>query len=315
MQLYGDEVLNAWHRSIDPYCSVLRKIENRYGHLRTISPTPGLSKQEKLCNISLKELSLSLPSFDCYKELKTRIESFVKFNRMRSQEIVSRQEAASLAAGGLFYDIIKDEIVCFTCKVVLYRCVGNTWFEPMNRLIQCSHVGLLENMNLLKNLTTKMRPHAKKIDLVNLGVPEMWINVLVDLGFKMDTLLLLLLYKQYLYPHQVGLFTDIQQLLQWIISKQEEAELQFHKFHDKWPICSEELDQTVHTEPEDFVILEETQCKICFSAAACALLIPCYHFVSCQSCTRRLKCCPVCKRTVVGVTEVDFTKVDSTGSY
>ena len=254
MEFYADEVLNTWHRSFDPYCPVLERIKNLYGgQLRTISATPSLPYPENLGHISLKE---------------TRMKSFAVFNRLGLQEIVSTQEANRLAEGGLFYDVNKNEIKCTTCQVTLYRCVADMWFQPTGtHHAQCSHVGLLQDSNLLTYLTGKMRPHAKKMDLVNLRIPEMWINVFLDFGFKMDTMLMVVLYKKYLYPNQINLFTNIKELMHWIFSKQKEAELQFQKFWNRWPIHSRPIGQNAHSENEHeaFVIVEETQCKIFFS--------------------------------------------------
>ena len=41
-------------------------------------------------------------------------------------------------------------------------------------------------------------------------------------------------------------------------------------------------------------------CKICFVAEVNNLLLPCRHLPSCETCTRSIRNCPVCRRLILG---------------
>jgi len=42
----------------------------------------------------------------------------------------------------------------------------------------------------------------------------------------------------------------------------------------------------------------DLKCTICFSQSRTHVFIPCFHFHTCQSCSLRLKDCPVCRSRI-----------------
>jgi len=47
-------------------------------------------------------------------------------------------------------------------------------------------------------------------------------------------------------------------------------------------------------------------CRVCYSRAACMLLLPCRHICACKSCEVILTHCPICDSTKANAVEVGF---------
>ena len=47
-------------------------------------------------------------------------------------------------------------------------------------------------------------------------------------------------------------------------------------------------------------------CRVCYSRAACMLLLPCGHICACKSCEVILTHCPICDSTKANAVEVGF---------
>jgi len=43
---------------------------------------------------------------------------------------------------------------------------------------------------------------------------------------------------------------------------------------------------------------EKYMCNICFENAKNVIIAPCYHFVSCKTCSKRLETCPICRSEI-----------------
>ena len=56
-----------------------------------------------------------------------------------------------------------------------------------------------------------------------------------------------------------------------------------------------------HTLPTDSPPTRDLLCIICFERYRNTLLLPCKHLISCESCQKRLKECPVCKSSINSV--------------
>ena len=45
---------------------------------------------------------------------------------------------------------------------------------------------------------------------------------------------------------------------------------------------------------------EQKSCKICMDDEICMAFFPCGHLVTCENCSRSLKICPICRKTIKG---------------
>ena len=54
------------------------------------------------------------------------------------------------------------------------------------------------------------------------------------------------------------------------------------------------------TENESSRNEEQKSCKICMDDVVCMAFLPCGHLVTCENCSRSLKICPICQKTIKG---------------
>ena len=54
------------------------------------------------------------------------------------------------------------------------------------------------------------------------------------------------------------------------------------------------------TENESSRNEEQKSCKICMDDVVCMAFLPCGHLVTCENCSRSLKSCPICRKTIKG---------------
>jgi len=43
---------------------------------------------------------------------------------------------------------------------------------------------------------------------------------------------------------------------------------------------------------------EKYLCNICYNRTKNIIMVPCYHFVSCKTCSSKLEKCPMCRRDI-----------------
>lgn len=156
------------------------------------------------------------------------------------------------------------------------------------------------------------RKKINREDVAKFDIPPSWVQSITDMGFTLDCLLLIFLWKQHLQPSPSGaVFEAVDQVITWMIHKKDEAERNFGKITHLWPTGQPASDEGVAAAEQlvdsNTLQADESQmCKICFLRPAVILLRPCSHLVSCESCTRQFKLCPICRVPITATISVTW---------
>lgn len=292
-------------------------------------PTSNDNSMSTVPSTSTTTTTTTSTSAAAYGEYKYRFESFGSNWKNRAKKN-ARPSPEVLAEAGMFEypQERKDAAKCYACDVVLYGWKGNdedVWAKHAQMSPYCPHVLKEKGKDFIEAaaVAQNARRPATKQNLLDLGVDAKWIKTVTEMRFSLDDFLLVALYKQHLEPENTAaIFTNIQEPINWILYKKNDAEKNFQKFASKWPKddsdSSQGRDSSSNTTDDGEIEssdgppapfkYEETQCKICFSSGANMLLQPCNHLISCENCTKRLKNCPVCRKPIMGVTKLYFER-------
>lgn len=282
-----------------------------------------------------------------YADYDSRLQSFSLSWQNRAKK-KSRPSPETLAEAGFYEcpDQRKDAVKCHSCELVLFgwNDKDDIWHKHALQSPSCPYVRERKGEKFIQDLVDQLdevkiesqsaedgtsvdRRAVTREDLIKFDIPPSWISNVSDMGFSLDALLLVYLWKRYLLPPgETQVFEAVDQIITWILSKKDEAERNYDKISEFWPgpikeeteanddggygteerlLEDAEQQPDVVSDGDSAAPGDETQmCKICFSKPAIMLLRPCSHMVSCESCTRRLKLCPICRDPISAVIPV-----------
>ncbi|XP_066303443.1 baculoviral IAP repeat-containing protein 7-like [Branchiostoma lanceolatum] len=218
-----------------------------------------------------------------------------------------------LARAGFLYTYVADHVRCFWCDGGLkdWQQDDDPWEEHARWYgSECGYVIMNKGMDYIREVRTR-RPPIVQQPQFRWGVEAGIIQTILDMGFDEDRVQAVVQNQWQRYNRP---FTTATELLTALLpqeevpfyppNEEEEPPFTFQNAPVYRPAPNPEPVDEQPLDPETMErelrrLREERQCKVCLSADACMVFIPCGHLCCCEHCANMLRMrgrrCPLCR--------------------